>query len=128
MYTELGLLQMLDQIYSGQSFYKLVFHICIYFPVFTSLLRPAVISETQRLRLDAVQTLCNWCSYCREGSSSQLKSEVDVKYIRSKLINLLTENSFDVGRPVDIQIVGTILALQVSKKMLRYCFPGVVSL
>ncbi|XP_053392108.1 serine-protein kinase ATM-like, partial [Mercenaria mercenaria] len=79
-----------------------------------SLCSPCVLTESQVLRLEAIQALCHWCNNDVK-LPVKVKSDVDVKYVKSKIVSLLEENVFDPSRAVDIQMMQHIVMLLTDK-------------
>jgi len=64
----------------------------------------ANLGEGQSLRVAAVNALCHWC---RKDSRSTkwFKSPVDVRHVKSKLMNLINEDVYDTHKAFDLQVV-----------------------
>ncbi|XP_060578238.1 serine-protein kinase ATM-like [Ruditapes philippinarum] len=76
-----------------------------------SLCSPSLLTDNQLLRLEAIKTLCEW-GRCDVKIPVKLKSEIDVKYVKSKIVTLLEEDVFDPCRAVDVQMLQQIVMLQ----------------
>ena len=69
-----------------------------------SLCSPSLLTENQLLRLEAVKTLCEWTRYDLK-TPVKLKSEIDVKYVKTKIVSLLEEDVFEPNRAIDVIMV-----------------------
>ncbi|KAJ8314521.1 hypothetical protein KUTeg_006671 [Tegillarca granosa] len=85
--------------------------------MFQNILSPSNLSESQKLRLEAVRTLCLWCRFDRQEDKdmTDFSSDVDQSSIKKKLEQLLDEDHFDPNRPLDLQMLQVIVSILTSE-------------
>ncbi|XP_052812043.1 serine-protein kinase ATM-like isoform X2 [Mya arenaria] len=66
----------------------------------------AQLNEAQTLRMLAVCSLCAWCTHSRASTRElKLKPEMDLKYLKNKLVGLLSDETLDPKRIFDLQMM-----------------------
>ena len=76
---------------------------------------PALLTEQQQLRVDVIHTLALWCGYdtIEVKQLARFDTDVDAGFVKSRLMQYLSEDNFDSIRVTDLQIVSPCLIYDV---------------
>ncbi|XP_060082468.1 serine-protein kinase ATM-like [Ylistrum balloti] len=74
---------------------------------FQSLLSPTVLTDAQRVRVDAAGVLCLWAGFdtMEMRQATPFHTDTDPSVVKEKLGELLGEDSFDPHKAVDLQLM-----------------------